>query len=53
MSRWRIFLILGLFLAPFVFLMGVGGYHLWDRGWSFYAWWPMALCITGSFLLAC
>ncbi len=52
MSRWRIAVLLILFLAPFLFLMGVGGFHLWDRGWSFYAWWPMALCISISFLLA-
>ncbi|MFL5340060.1 MAG: GTPase family protein [Gemmataceae bacterium] len=53
MSRWRIVVLLGLFFAPFLFLMSVGAYHLWDRHWSFYAWWPMALSISASFLLAC
>jgi predicted GTPase len=52
MSRWRIAVLLTLFFAPFVFLMSVGGYHLWINHWSFYAWWPMALCITAAFLLA-
>jgi predicted GTPase len=51
MSRWRVGVILALFFAPFVFLIGVGSYHLWDRGWTFYVWWPMALCFTASFLL--
>ena len=42
MSRWRIVVVLTLLAAPVVFLVGVGGYYLWDRGLSFYVWWPMA-----------
>ncbi|HEV3146526.1 MAG TPA: GTPase [Gemmataceae bacterium] len=49
MTRWRLITLLILFGAPFVFLMGMGGYALWQRGWSFYAWWPMMI----SFTLAC
>lgn len=52
MSRWRVAVLLALFLAPFLFLMAMGSYHLWERGWTFMAWWPMALCITASTLLA-
>src|SRR5439155_10700483 len=51
MSRWRILVLLGLFFTPFIFLIGVGCYHLWDRGWTFYAWWLMSLLFTASFLL--
>ena len=52
MSRWRVSVILILFFAPFAFLIGVGSFHLWDRGWSFYAWWPMILSFTAAWLLA-
>ena len=31
MSRWRILVLLGLFFTPFIFLIGVGCYHL-QRG---------------------
>src|SRR5262249_45815390 len=31
-----------------LFQIGMGWYALWDLGWSFWAWWPMA----GSFALA-
>ncbi|HLW65176.1 MAG TPA: GTPase [Gemmataceae bacterium] len=49
MTRWRFIILLILFGAPLVFLMGMGGYALWEYHWSFYAWWPMML----SFTLAC
>ena len=37
---------------PVLFLLGAGAYHLWDRGWSFYAWWPMGLCLATAYILA-
>src|SRR5262245_20501510 len=52
MSRWRFAVLLTLFAGPFVFLIGVGSYHLWITGWTFSAWWPMALCFALCFLLA-
>ncbi len=52
-SRYRLkFALLTLLaLAPIVFLCGVGMYHLWDREWSFIAYWPMALCWLVAYLL--
>ena len=52
MSRWRLIVIVTLFLTPFAFLIGAGSYFLWDRGWLFYVWWPITLCFTLSFGLA-
>ncbi|HET6575524.1 MAG TPA: GTPase [Fimbriiglobus sp.] len=48
---FRIAVVALLALAPVVFLSGVGMYHLWDRGWSFTAYWPMALCWLAAYLL--
>src|SRR5262249_57188681 len=52
MSRWRIAVLTVLFLLPVAFLVGAGSYHLWQTGWAFYAWWPMAACLTAAYLLA-
>lgn len=52
MSRWRVAIVLSLWLAPFVFLIALGGYHLWETRWAFYFWWPMALCFAAASLLA-
>jgi predicted GTPase len=52
MSKSRIALVAALFLAPWVFLIGVGSYHLWDRGWWFWAWWPMFLTFGLGYFLA-
>ncbi|MDB5311390.1 MAG: tRNA modification GTPase TrmE [Gemmataceae bacterium] len=52
MTKTRIGLLVVLFMAPWVFLIGVGSYHLWDRGWLFWAWWPMFLCFGLSYYLA-
>jgi hypothetical protein len=46
MTRFRVLFILFLALAPFLFLMGAGGYHLWQSGWMFWAWWPMMACLA-------
>jgi predicted GTPase len=51
MSRWRIVLVIGLIVAPFLFLAGVGSYYLWTRRWGFFAWWPLALCMTIGYTL--
>jgi predicted GTPase len=49
--KLRIAIVLLLALAPVVFLDGVGAYHLWDHGWSFTAYWPMAACWLAAYLL--
>jgi predicted GTPase len=49
--QFRIAVVTLLALAPVVFLAGVGMYHLWDRGWSFTAYWPMAVCWLAAYLL--
>ena len=49
--KFRIAVVTLLALAPVVFLCGVGMYHLWDRGWSFTAYWPMAVCWLAAYLL--
>ncbi len=50
--KLRIAIVVTLVLIPVVFLVGVGLYHLWDRGWSFIAYWPMAACLLASYGLA-
>ena len=47
--KWRVGTVLVLALAPVVFLVCVGFYHLWDRGWSFRAWIPMAVCFVAAY----
>jgi predicted GTPase len=52
MSRWRAVVLAILFLAPILFLAGLGSYYLWINHWSFYAWWPMALVWIAAYVLA-
>ncbi len=52
MSKARLALIAVLFAAPWLFLVGVGSYHLWHTGWLFWAWWPMFVCFGLSYFLA-
>jgi predicted GTPase len=52
MTKVRIIVLLLMATLPIVFLSGVGAYYLWETGWAFYAWWPMALCLGGSYFLA-
>jgi predicted GTPase len=52
LSKWRIGLLVTLFMLPWVFLIGVGSYHLWHTGWLFWAWWPMFLAFGLSYYLA-
>lgn len=47
----RVAAVLALALAPVVFLAGVGGYHLYDRGWSFVSYWPMTACWLAAYFL--
>lgn len=51
MSRWRVVVVIGLILTPFLFLAGMGSYYLWLRGWSFFVWWPSALCMGLGYAL--
>lgn len=46
MNPRRMLAVAGLALLPFLFLMGVGSYHLYSTGWGFIAWWPMAACLA-------
>ena len=51
MTRFRVIVLAVLFLAPFVFLMGAGGYHLWSTGWMVWAWIPMFVCFVLAYFL--
>jgi predicted GTPase len=51
MLKTRLAVMAVLFLAPWVFLIGVGAVWLWKTGWLFWAWWPMLLCIALSYYL--
>jgi predicted GTPase len=52
MSKTRIGLLAFFFLAPWLFLAGVGSWHLWETGWLFWAWWPMFASFAAAYLLA-
>ena len=52
MTRTRILTLVLLVALPVLFLAGTGAYHLWDRGWAFYAWWPMGLSLALAYILA-
>ena len=52
MTRFRLFVLILLFTAPFVVLMGAGGYHLWQTGWMVWAWIPMFLCFVAAYFFA-
>lgn len=62
MSRLRIVMLLVLFFAPWVFLVGVGSYHLvicpgpfaypFNFNWMFWAGWAMFVSIALAYLLA-
>lgn len=51
MSRWRVILVIGLILAPFLFLASAGSYYLWTKRWGFFAWWPLAFCMGLGYTL--
>src|SRR3954471_8399586 len=52
MTRLRSMTVFALIALPILFLAGTGAYHLWDRGWAFYAWWPMGLSLALGYILA-
>ncbi len=49
MTRTRFLILAVLVVAPFLFLMGVGSYHLFVTGWTIIAWWPMAACLAAAY----
>jgi predicted GTPase len=51
MSRWRRGRVLQLIAAPLLFLAGLGSYYLWEKHWSFAAWWPMFACWAVAYVL--
>ncbi len=51
MSRWRVILVAGLILTPILFLAGAGSFYLWARGWGFFVWWALALCMGIGYTL--
>lgn len=51
LSKARIAVLAALFLLPWVFLIGVGGYHLWDRGYT-WVWWAVILLSGLTYFLA-
>jgi predicted GTPase len=67
MSKARVAVVVLLFMAPWVFLVGVGGYHLFsaksdvtvhlfgfehELSWMFWVAWPLFLCFGLSYYLA-
>lgn len=52
MTRLRLIFLILLFTTPFLFLMGAGGYHLWETGWMVWAWIPMFLCFSLAYFFA-
>ncbi|MFL5245850.1 MAG: GTPase [Gemmataceae bacterium] len=46
MSRWRIALVAGLILIPFLCLAGVGSYYLWSLGFGWLVWTFFAGCLA-------
>src|SRR5689334_4014549 len=51
MTRFRLFVLILLFSALFVFLMGAGGYYLWETRLMVWAWSPMFLCFVADYFL--
>lgn len=52
MRRFRVTVVFFLFAAPFVFLLGMGWYALWERGWAFWTWWAVAGSLAAAYGLA-
>ncbi len=52
MSRWRIFVVLGLVALPTLLLAGAGSYYLWQTGVGLLLWWPMMACLALGYFLA-
>ncbi len=52
MSRWRIAVLAVLLAVPFLVLVGVGSYRLWQLGLGIYLWWPLSACFALGYYLA-
>src|ERR1700732_2536345 len=53
MSRWRIAVIVSLFAAPILALIGFGSYYItFEKHWGFIAWWPTFACFALAYALA-
>lgn len=52
MSRWRIAVLLLLLAVPFLVLVSVGSYRLWQLGLGIYLWWPLSACFALGYYLA-
>lgn len=52
MTKTRVLIFVLLVSLPILFLVGMGSYYLYDRGWAFYAWWPMGLSLATAYVLA-
>ncbi len=51
MIRVRLVFLALLFLTPFIALMGIGAYHLYDTGYL-WVWWPLLGCAVVAYFLA-
>src|SRR5436309_3617214 len=51
MTRLRLIFLVVLYLAPFLVLIGIGSYHLWEVGYL-WVWWPLLACFGLSYFLA-
>jgi predicted GTPase len=51
LTKTRIALLAFLFLLPWLFLIGVGGYHLWHTG-NLWVWWAILGCFFLTYTLA-
>src|SRR5437588_11963610 len=52
MPRSRVAVLAALAALPVLFLIGMGGYAVWEKHWWFYAWWPMAASLGAAYGLA-
>jgi len=51
MTRVRLTLLVLLFLTPFAVLIGLGSYHLWEKGYL-WIWWPLLACFGFAYFMS-
>jgi predicted GTPase len=51
MSRWRIILVVGLYIVPVLALAGMGVYWLIEKHLGFWVWWPLTACFGLALIL--
>lgn len=51
LSKTRVAVLVGLFAAPWLFLIGAGGYHLWETGYL-WVWWVVLAVTALAYYLA-